>query len=208
MIIIVLWALGFYLQINRVISYEDSQSGALMVATFFTNHANLFVCISTVLLVLNIHNKHIERFHFITAFDITITGVVFFVLLLPFMPDVTFVQILLHGIMPPLYLLFYFFSTQTILSIEQAWIALIHPFIYFLFAHLIVHPLYGEYLFHIFPEEVDPYIYPFLNPAYFTYGWVGMLLVNYLLLFPVAMLLAYVILLAKHRINDRKKRAI
>lgn len=207
-IIIILWGLGFSLQIKRILSYEDSLSGALMVATFFTNHANLFICISTLLLLIKKHNKHIDRFHFVAAFDITITGVVFFALLLPFMPEVTFLQVLLHGIIPPLYLCYYLISFNTKINTKLAWIVLIHPFVYFIFVFTIAHPLYGDYLYNLFPLEVDPYIYPFLNPIYFWEGTLGMLLVNILILFPISLLLGFVILQLKKRIDERKKRTI
>ncbi len=201
--IILLWALGFSLQTRRVINYDDSRSGLLMIATFFTNHANLFVFISTLLILLKIKNKHVDRFHYIAAVDITITGLVWLTLLLPFMPKVTFLQVLLHGIIPPIYMTFFLLSYKTSLRRKNAWIALIHPFLYFIFVYTIAHPLYGDYLYNLFPLEVDSYIYPFLNPAYFEHGLIGMLLVNYLILFPVAFLLSFVILLFKERVDAR-----
>ncbi len=196
--------IGISLQIRRVADYENSLAGMLMVSTFFTNHANLFVLISTVLILLNINSKHMDRFAFITTIDITITCIVFFTLLLPFMDNVTFLQILLHGIIPPLYITYYLRSRPTSLNLRSTWISMIHPFIYFLFVQLIVHQLYGEYLHDLFPNEVDPYVYPFLNPVYYNHGFLGMILVNLLVLFPIAVSLSTVILLCKKRLEIEK----
>ena len=126
-----------------MIKYDDSASGTLMVVTFFTNHANAFVFISSLLFLSKLNNKHIDRFAFITLVDITITCVVFFTMLLPFMDNISFVKILLHGIIPPLYILFYFFAYPRSIPLKEAWISLLHPMFYFLFVFLFLHLLYA-----------------------------------------------------------------
>ena len=183
-LIVTLCIIGFSLQWIRVFSFDNVWHGFLMISTFFTNHSVVFVFISTLLLILGFQSKHVDRFAYVTAVDITITCIVFFTLLLPFMDHVSFLQILLHGIIPPIYLMYYFIAYRTSLTPKHAWISLIHPTLYFIFVYTFVHPVYGEKLHNLYPNEFGAYVYPFLNPVYFDRGFLGVILSNFLILFP------------------------
>lgn len=201
--ILLMCIIGFMLEWIRIFSYSDPWSGLLMVSTFFTIHANFFVFVSILLFLLKIRNRHTDRFAFITTIDILITCIVFFTLLLPFMVEISAVQIILHGVIPPLYILYFFIAYPTTLSRQNVWISLIHPMLYFLFVFTIYHPIYSAHLVSLFPDEIGPYVYPFLHSTYFEHGMWGMLSTNFLLLFPATLALSCLVLSFKLYLDNQ-----
>lgn len=204
--IIALFLTTVILIIIRISGFENPGSGALMMVTYFTIHSNIFVFISTILILLKKQSKTIDRFIYITAIDIAITCIIYFVILLPIMIEVTAIQILTHGIIPPLFLLYYYVSHRTSVTQKSMLIALIHPFVYVLFVYLVVQPLYGDYLFSLYPNEIDSYVYPFLNPNYFDYGFLGVMTTNLLILMPFVLIISFVILRTKVKIDSYLNR--
>ena len=111
---------------------------------YFTNQSNLLVLIVFILIYFNQNKtKTFKVISFITLISISITGVVFYLLLtdtvgnndgvIRTIYDINNWQNLLtHTINPIYYVLYYFIFVIDDLRIKDFWIGVIHPMIYFI----------------------------------------------------------------------------
>lgn len=193
---------GIVLQIERGLLQPNSGSSFLLLMLYFTNQSNFLVFIATLLFILKKDSIHVQRFTFITLINITLTGIIFNTLLVPYFSRITFLQVLLHTINPILFIAFYFLVYTNKLKTNNAWIALIYPMIYFVLVYAIIHPLLGSYLISQFPNSTSvAYIYPFLDPATYTLGYVGVFVTCFLIILPILLVFAYLVLVLKQRLD-------
>lgn len=153
---------------------------------YFTIQSNILIAIVLLFYILK-KQQHLwfNRLAFIGLVNISVTGIVFHVLLAPYMSIISFMQHMLHTINPLLYILFYFFIISTFIPLKELYISLIYPLLYILFVFFFVSPVLGNYLESMTGSwQVSRYVYPFLNPSNYRNGIIGMLIFNLGILAP------------------------
>ncbi|QWB95343.1 hypothetical protein KHQ89_05095 [Mycoplasmatota bacterium] len=201
-IIILLSILGLFLQLLRAYQTGFFFPSIIFLLIYFTNQSSLLVFAAVVFIYFNYKKKWFDIFAFIAFANITITGLIFHIFLVPHIDHLLFIHHLLHTIIPILYFVLYMFFLETNLKIKQSFYALIYPIIYFIFVYIIVHPLLGGLIHFYYPNEPDMlYVYPFLNPNNYVYGFSSVLLFVGLILLPIFSLLFYLLFKFKLYIN-------
>lgn len=170
----------------QIISALFIDKDGLSRLIYFTIQSNVLVSLIVLFYILKKqHHLWFNRLAFIGLINISVTGVVFHVLLTPYMSSVSFMQHMLHTINPLLYIIFYFFFITTFIPLKELYISLIYPLLYILFVFLFVSPVLGDYLESMTGSwQVSRYVYPFLNPNNYRNGIVGMLIFNLGILAP------------------------
>lgn len=172
---------------------------------YFTNQSNLLVLIVFVLIYFNYDKlKQFKIISFITLISMSITGVVFHLLL----PDSVgssdgiisslfdlnnWHNLLTHTINPIYYVLFYFIFIIDDLKIKDFWLGMIHPIIYFTII-LVLSPL------------TKFYPYPFLDVS--QNGLVGVLKTTLLIMLPVITIFIVLITTLKVHLNKKVRKLI
>ena len=153
---------------------------------YFTIQSNLLVAVILVLFLLKKDDKvWFNRLSFIGLINISVTGIVFHLLLTPYMSSINFMQHMLHTLNPLLYILFYYLIIAKFLPLKEIYITLIYPLLYMVFVFFFVAPVLGDYLESMTGSwQVSRYVYPFLNPNNYKNGIVGMLIFNLGILAP------------------------
>lgn len=202
--LILFWGLvGVGLQTLRSLLGTNPFQLVLFTHFYFTTQSNiLLIIISSLFLFKQKRGSSFTSLAFIALINIFVTGVVFHTLLIPYMPNVSFLNHILHTINPLLYIIFYIFIIEDHLPVKKFYIALIYPLVYLLFVYLIVEPIFGDMMdatLGVFDSA--RYVYPFLDPRNYERGIVGLLLFNLGILAPIISLISYVFCYLKMRIE-------
>jgi hypothetical protein len=186
----------------RIFDNPNPLNSFIVTSLFYTTQSNIFVFIVMVLYLLKLSSK--KWFHvlaLIAIVDILLTGIVFHILLVPYMEAISFMQQLLHTWTPIAYLMFYFIVVHDHLKLSHFWYAIVHPIIFFISVYLWIEPLFGELIeITVLDFEGSRFLYPFLNPANFEIGFIGVFLFSFVIILPLILLLSFGILFIKKRL--------
>jgi hypothetical protein len=168
---------------------------------YFTTQSNLLlIIVSSLYLFKKDKPKWLPNLAFIALINIFVTGVVFHVLLTPFMARVSFLNHMLHTVNPVIYILFYFLISPEKIIPKKFYISLIYPLIYMMFVYLLIEPIFGNLLDQLMPDFVGArYVYPFLDPRTYHSGIQGLIIFNLGILAPIIALIAYLLALLKYK---------
>jgi hypothetical protein len=135
---------------------------------------------------------------FIGLVNIFMTGIIFHILLTPFMGGVSFLNHILHTINPILYVLFYFFIFKDHITQRKLWIGILYPLIYVALVFILIEPMFGDLLDSQLPNFVGArYVYPFLDPREYDRGFLGVLLFNLGIITPIILGITSLLILMK-----------
>lgn len=208
------WGLfGIFLQFARSFLSDDPLRSFINNFVYFTTQSNILITIISYLYLRKKNDSILySSLSFIALINILVTGIVFHILLTPYMSSVSFLNHVLHTINPLIYVLFYFVVVTEYPAIKKVWIVLIYPMIYMLFVYLFVEPVLGNNL----DQMVDVfdsarYVYPFLDPRNYERGFLGVLIFNLGILAPVMIIFSIFLLFLKQKfehifqLNSNKK---
>jgi hypothetical protein len=185
-VIISLSLLTLALQLIRAFNTGFFFVSIIFLLIYFTNQSALLVFATALLIFFDYRKKWFDKFSFIAFANITITAIVFHLFLVPYIGDISFVQHLLHTVIPIIYFIYYLFFLKSDFKPINGLYATIYPIIYFIFVFIIVHPLLGQLIYHYYPNEPDMlYVYPFLNPNRYDNGFIGVMQLSVLVLLPL-----------------------
>lgn len=210
--LVLFWsALGVGLQIIRS-AYDINPLESILVTQFyFTTQSNIIIFLVSLTQILKpTKGKIFKLFAFIGLVNISLTGIIFHILLTPFMSHVSFLNHVLHTINPLLYILFYFICIHDYVPIKRFYYSLLYPLFYMVFVYTIVSPIFGDMLERVVTTfESARYVYPFLDPRTYNSGVSGLLLFNLGLLAPLiaifAFLLAYLKVIFEQKFHTKEK---
>lgn len=196
-----LW--GIVLLVIRAYEGPDPFDGLLSTSFYYTTQSNVLVFLTMVFFVSELRFKPFFRFvAFIALFDIVVTGVIFHVMLVPYMNEMGLMQHVLHTFTPILYVLFYLLNVESVLSIKESFVTLLHPLLYMAFVFLVVVPLFSDLMIKTNEGATGAqYLYPFMNPANFENGVLGMMLFTLGLLAPLFIVLSMLLQQLKMKTN-------
>ncbi len=156
---------------------------------YFTNQSNLIVAITVLLFfVAKNNNKWFPYLAAIALVNITITGIIFHVMLAT--PPISFQSHLTHTLTPIFYVIFYFLCVKETIKIKQFWVLLIYPLLYVVF-FLITGPFTGFYP------------YGFMDVSENGLGNALQFIV--LMMFPAIALLSFILIYLKNKIEKTIK---
>jgi len=197
--------LGIIQLIGRALLGETPGPSLLITSIYFTTQSNILITLVVILFLLGYSKKSwFKNIAFIGLLNIVITGVIFHVLLTPYIASVSFMNHVLHTINPLLYSIFYFVILTDYIRLKKFWISLIYPLIYLSFVYLIVEPLFGDLFDLIMPDyEGARYVYPFLDPRLYSTGVRGLLIFNLGILAPLISLFAVLLIILKLKLEKK-----
>ena len=196
--------IALILQFIRAYHTGHMAISLLILLIYFTNQSNILVVIATLLIYLNFKHKFSDILIFVAFANIVITGLIYHIFLAKYFDQITFLQHILHTFIPILFTALYLLFIDTKLKIIQGLYALIYPILYFGFVYVIVHPLLGNLIETYYPNEPDMlYVYPFLNPAHYSNGFLGVLTLIFLILVPFFSILFMGLLKTKYVIDQQ-----
>ena len=205
-LIILFELIAFILQIQRAISSGFFFVSSLVLITYFTNQSNLLVTVSTVFSLKKQHKKWYEILYLISLINIVITASLFHIFLRSYFDPFELLQMILHTIVPILFMLYFMFYLNESLPLKKIYLVLIYPLIYFASVYLIFKPIFGELISTYYPDSPNmPYIYPFFNPANFDHGFIGVFTLMILVIMPIALLLSLILMKLKLYLNQKIK---
>lgn len=163
---------------------------------FFTNQSNLLVVIVTFLMVFGFDQvKVFKPLASIALLDIILTGVIYNLLLTEYARNFTdiqqFLMLVTHTIVPLLFTMLYLGFIQIQPKYSDIKLLWIHPLLYFIGAQII-----GMFT-HYYP-------YPFINPKD---GVLRMLVINFLIVFPLLTLVGLGLIAFKRGLNQKIKQS-
>lgn len=163
---------------------------------FFTNQSNLLVAIVTFLMVFGFDQvKVFKPLASIALLDIILTGVIYNLLLTEYARNFTdsqqFLMLVTHTIVPLLFTMLYLGFIQIQPKYSDIKLLWIHPLLYFIGAQII-----GMFT-HYYP-------YPFINPKD---GVLRMLVINFLIVFPLLTLVGLGLIAFKRGLNQKIKQS-
>ena len=193
--------LGIFLQLIRAFLYEEKAAALATTFVYFTTQSNLLIAITSSLFLLGFSQKKwFFNLSFITLVNISITGIIFHLLLTPYMAKVDILQHILHTSNPIFYILFFFIFIPQILPPKSFWIGLIYPLVYMVFVYIFFEPVLGNLLEIASPNfESARYVYPFLDPSQYDSGYAGLLLFNLGLIAPIILIYTFLLTLLKRK---------
>ncbi|TVP86347.1 MAG: hypothetical protein EA375_01345 [Acholeplasmataceae bacterium] len=196
------WAV--ILLILRVFESDDIGGRLLVTSFYFTTQSNVMVFLIPILIFVGCqHATWFRRLAFITLVNITITGLIFHIMLASYMPEVDLMQHVLHTVSPLAYILYYYGFTDHRLPIRQVWLVLIHPFVYVISVYTWINPFFGDLLARTFFEfESARFVYPFFDPNVFPRGAWGLVIFNFGFLAPLIVVLAALMMIGKNRLEN------
>ena len=182
--------LGIILQIIRAFNFENRTAALATTFVYFTTQSNSLVILIPLLFILGFNDKKwFKILAFITLINITMTSIIFHVLITPFMSSVGMMQHILHTTNPVLFIIFYFVIITDFVPLKKVWVGLIYPLIYILFVYLIAEPILGDLLELASPSfQSARYVYPFLDPNQYQHGILGLLVFNFGIIAPLILL--------------------
>lgn len=193
------------LMISTVAVINSLAYEGLKSMRYFTNQSNLLVLIVFIIINLKLNNnKYFKYLAFITLISISITGVVFHLLLSDTLGNNTgiitsihdlnnFQNLITHTISPIYYLLYYFIFIKESISIKEFFTGLIHPLMYFLII-LILSPI------------TNFYPYPFLDVS--KNGLSGVLKFTLLIMLPLIVLFTLGLNYLKNVLDNKMNREV
>src|SRR5690554_4260632 len=100
---------GISLEILRAIESDDILGTLFATILYFTTQSNLLITIIALLFILKkTSSKMFDKLAFIALINITITGLIFHIFLVPYMSQIDLIQHVLHTSNPLIYIIFYF----------------------------------------------------------------------------------------------------
>jgi hypothetical protein len=186
--------------------YDPTASRTMLTTSFyFTTQSNIFITVIALLYILKQESKSWFKYvAFIALVNIFMTGIIFHVLITPFMGGVSFLNHLLHTINPILYILFYFLILKDYINQKKIWVGLIYPILYVAFVFLLVEPVFGDLLDQQLPDFVGArYVYPFLDPREYEQGFKGLILFNLGIVTPIIILATSLMIFLKSRFEKK-----
>ncbi len=196
---------GILLQFTRSFFSPEPLQSFLTNFVYFTTQSNILITIIAYSFIRGkTHSTLFSSLSFIALLNIMITGIVFHILLTPYMSRVSFLNHVLHTINPLLYVFFYFTLITNFPPIKKLWISLIYPLVYALLVYIFIEPIFGDILDRIV-EVFDSarYVYPFLDPRNYDNGIVGLLIFNLGILAPIMLILSFLLLYIKQKIETK-----
>lgn len=200
------WGLfGIFLQFTRSFFSPQPLESFLTNFVYFTTQSNIFITIIAYLYIRGkLHGSLYSSLSFIALLNIFITGVVFHILLTPYMSQVSFLNHVLHTINPILYIIFYFTLITEFPPIKKVWISLIYPLIYALLVYIFIEPVLGDLLDQLIDVfDSARYVYPFLDPSNYDNGLLGAILFNLGVLAPIMLVLSFLLLYLKQKFEQK-----
>lgn len=196
-------ALGIALLIGRIFIDEHAFDRFLVTIFYFTTQSNFLIFAVMLLFLLKKDGtKWFKILSLIATVDITLTGLVFHIFLTTYVANINIMQHILHTMVPLLYITFYIVILDNKFKLNQFWIGLIHPLVFLVSVFTWIHPLFGDRIELIMLDfQGASYVYPFLDPATYTNGFVGVLLFNLGLLMPVIVLITIILIFIKSKIE-------
>lgn len=194
---------GIILLVLRAFAGPDPFDRLISTSFYYTTQSNVLVFLTLVFFITELRMKRFFRYiSFITFFDIIITAVIFHVLLVPYMNEMGIMQHVLHTFTPILYVFFYILNIRESVSIKESLVALVHPLIFMIFVFTIIVPFFSELMIKTNEGFAGAqYLYPFLNPANFANGILGMMVFTLGLLTPLFIVLALLLQRLKMKTN-------
>lgn len=210
--LVAFWSvLGVGLQMVRSSYAVHPWESVLVTNFYFTTQSNLIlVFVSLIYILKPFKGKIFKTFAFIGLINISLTGIIFHILLTPYMSNVSFLNHVLHTINPILYVAFYFICINDYVPIKMFYVALIYPLAYMVFVYAFVSPFFGDMMERVVSVfESARYVYPFLDPITYPSGITGLLIFNLGILAPLiaalAFTLTYLKVLFEQKIHFKQK---
>ncbi|MBU1143570.1 MAG: hypothetical protein KKH92_08010 [Firmicutes bacterium] len=199
--------LGILLLILRALFGDTPGPSLFITFLYFTSQSNILVTLIVLLFLLGYSSKKWFKYiAFIGLLNIVITGVIFHILITPYMSNVTFTNHILHTVNPLLYLIFYYVIVTDFVELKKFWISLIYPLVYLSSVYIIIEPMFGNMLDRLLPDFAGArYVYPFLDPRLYDNQIYGLLLFNLGILAPLICILAFLLILLKTKIERSLK---
>jgi hypothetical protein len=200
------WGLLGVLLLYTDTLYDPTATRTVLTTSFyFTTQSNLFITIVSLLYLLKQEIKPWFKYvAFIGLVNIFMTGIIFHILLTPFMGGVSFLNHILHTINPILYVLFYFFIFKDHITQRKLWIGILYPLIYVALVFILIEPMFGDLLDSQLPNFVGArYVYPFLDPREYDRGFLGVLLFNFGIITPIILGITSLLILMKSQFEKK-----
>lgn len=200
--LVLFWGLLGVLMLYLDSLYDPTATRTPLTTSFyFTTQSNLLITVIVILYLLNLKDASwFKWISFIGLVNIVMTGIIFHVLITPYMSGVSFLNHVLHTVNPLLYISFYFFILKTDIRQKHLFIGLIYPLFYMLFVFLLIEPVFGDLLDQQLPDFVGArYVYPFLDPREYDTGFSGMILFNLGIVTPLILGLTSLLIFLKSR---------
>ena len=184
-VLLAAWS-GIVMLVMRAFESPSVIDALVSTSFYYTTQSNILVAVLMVIAFTRLrHTKLFASFAFIAFFDISVTAIVFHALIGPYMETVGFIQHVLHTLTPLLYVLWYLFDFKDTPTVRSSLISLIHPVVFMVFVFALVVPFFSDLMIRTSDGFAGAeYLYPFLNPASFESGVMGMILFNLFVLAP------------------------
>lgn len=204
--IVLFWGLlGIGLQTARSLLGDNPLQYTLITHFYFTTQSNILVTLVAVLFLFK--QKKGQGFAilaFISLVNISVTGIVFHLLLTPYMGSVSFLNHVLHTINPVIYLAFYYMIITQHLEVKKFWVSLIYPLLYIATVYVIIEPFFGDLMDQLMTTFESPrFVYPFLDPGNYERGVIGLILFNFGILTPLICLLSFLLNYLKFKLEKK-----
>jgi hypothetical protein len=182
--------LGISLQLYRAFVFENRAAALATTYVYFTTQSNILVILIPLFFMFGFHQKRwFKNLAFITLINISITSIIFHILISPYMLNVGFMQQILHTVNPIFYVLFYFLLIDYFIPLHKIWIGLIYPLLYMGFVYLFAEPVLGDLLELASPTfQSARYVYPFLDPGLYSNGVTGLIIFNLGIIAPLILI--------------------
>ena len=167
--------IGITLLVTRILESTHILNAFIATMLFFTTQSNILVVIILLLFLFNFSSKRwFIHLSFICLVNISITSLVFNILLGPNMDSLNLIQYVLHVIVPILYLIFYYVFIHTEIPLKRFYIGIIYPLIYLISIYTWIEPIFGDKIEDSLENfNVSRYVYMFLDPSNFSLGLLG-----------------------------------
>ena len=210
-ILVLSWGLLGILQLlGRALLGDTPGPSLLITSIYFTTQSNILITLVVSLFLLGYSEKiWFKYIAFIGLLNILITGIIFHILLTPYMGSVSFMNHVLHTINPILYSIFYFVIITNYIQLKKFWISLVYPLIYLSLVYIVIEPLFGDIFDFVMPDfEGARYVYPFLDPRLYSTGVRGLLVFNLGILAPLICAFAVFLIFLKLKLEKKIQETI
>lgn len=204
--VVLFWGLlGVGLQTARSLLGDNPLEYTLITHFYFTTQSNILITLVAILFLFKQKKgQGFTTLAFISLVNITVTGIVFHILLTPYMSHISFLNHVLHTINPLLYIMFYYLVLSDHLEIKKFWVSLIYPLIYMALVYIIIEPIFGDLMEQLMTTfESARYVYPFLDPSNYERGIIGLILFNLGILAPLICLISFLLNYLKFRFEKK-----
>ncbi len=195
--------LGIGLEILRAIESGNFLGTLFVTFLYFTTQSNLLITIIALLFIFKKTTlKSFDALAFIALINITITGTIFHIILIPYMSQVDLIQHVLHTVNPLIYVMFYFLFLNRNIPINKFYLGLIYPLVFLVLVYTFIEPIFGNYIESIVVDFTSArYIYPFLDPRNYERETLGLIGFNFGLLAPIITVVSYILLFLKVKLS-------